>query len=192
MTAPNPKEHGKASLDAIMPKIYQELHRVAASFMRHERGTHTLQPTALVNETYLRLISQHNVDFQNRPQVLGIAAQMMRRILSTHEEKRRTAKRGGEFTLVCLDESSEFLTSNAVSFTVVNEILDRLAALDKRQAMVAELRIFGGLTVPEAAEFLEVSHATISRDWFSAKLWLTRELNRTKTAASTLDAGLSE
>jgi RNA polymerase sigma-70 factor (ECF subfamily) len=167
---------GKASLDALLPDIYRELRRVAGNLMRHERGDHTLQPTALVNETYMRLIGQHSVNFDNRSQVIGIAAQMMRRILCTHEESRAAAKRGGLVTIVCLDDSPEPAETGAVPFGAIDQLLDRLAALDKRQALIVELRIFGGLTVPETAEFLDVSPATVSRDWSSGKLWMALEL----------------
>ena len=168
----------KDVLDAVLPRLFPELHRLAASFLWRERSAHTLQPTALVNEVYLRLVGQRSVDFKNRAQVLGIAAEMMRRILCTYEEARKTVKRGGELTIICLDDAPEPEAGNELPFGVVDETLDRLAKLDQRQAKVAELRIFGGLTVDEVGEFLSVSPATVSRDWYSAKLWLTRELRR--------------
>lgn len=166
----------KGSLDAVMPQVYDELHRLAAAYMRRERASHTLQPTALVNETYLRLAGQHSVDFNNRAQVLGVAAQMMRRILRTHEEKRATEKRGGDQTVLCLSDSPEPSAAPEVFFGEVDELLDRLAELDERQAKVAELRIFGGLTSEEIAEFLSISTATAHRDWVSGRLWLASEL----------------
>lgn len=167
----------KLSLDSVMPQVYDELHRLAASYMRRERDGHTLQPTALVNEAYMRLIGQHSVDFTNRAHLLGVAAQMMRRILMTHEEKRRTDKRGGEFTIICLADSPEPASpSQTLVFTEIDDVLNRLALLDERQAKVAELRIFGGLTAEETADFLKVSVATVHRDWASGKLWLMREL----------------
>jgi RNA polymerase sigma factor (TIGR02999 family) len=144
--------------------------------MRNERDGHTLQPTALVNEAYLRLLAQHSVDFSNRAHLLGVAAQMMRRILRTHEEKRRANKRGGEVTILCLADTPEPAGAAPIAFSDVDEVLDRLAALDARQAQVAELRIFGGLTLEETAEFLAVSTATVHRDWVSGRLWLAREL----------------
>ncbi len=168
----------KDELDAVLPHVFPELHRLAASFLWRERSAHTLQPTALVNEVYLRLVGQRTLNFNNRAQVLGIAAEMMRRILCTHEEARRAAKRGGEMTIVCLDDAPEPESETELPFGLVDETLHRLAKLDERQAKVAELRIFGGLTVDEVGEFLSVSPATVSRDWFSAKLWLTRELKR--------------
>jgi len=168
----------KEELDAVVPQVFRELHRLAASFLRRERSSHTLQPTALVNEVYLRLVGQRSLNFSNRAQVLGIAAEMMRRILCTHEEGRRTAKRGGELTILCLDDAPQLESATELPFGLVDETLDRLAKLDERQAKVAELRIFGGLTVEEVGEYLRVSPATVSRDWYSAKLWLTRELKR--------------
>lgn len=167
----------KLSLDEAMPLVYDELHRLAASYMRRERDDHTLQPTALVNEAYLRLVGQHSVDYTNRAHLLGTAAQMMRRILMTHEEARRTEKRGGCFTIVCLSDNPEpAIAGRTHLFCEVDEVLRQLEALDSRQAKVAELRIFGGLTCDEVAEFLEVSVATVHRDWASGRLWLAREL----------------
>jgi RNA polymerase sigma-70 factor (ECF subfamily) len=166
----------KISLDEVLPQVYGELHRLASVYMRDEREGHTLQPTALVNEAYMRLIGQHSVDFSNRAHLLGVAAQMMRRILKTHEEKRRAEKRGGEFTIISLDDSPEKAAAAPLAFSDVDEVLDRLAELDKRQAQVAELRIFGGLTLDETAEFLGVSTPTVHRDWVSGRLWLAREL----------------
>ena len=168
----------RMSLDAVMPQIYDELHRLAASYMSYERAGHTLQPTALVNEIYLRLLKQHSVDFTNRAQVVGVAAQMMRRVLHKHEETRRAAKRGGDATLICLSDAPEPAGQPAVEFSDVDLALDRLAQLDERQAMVVELRIFGGLTVDETAEFLSVSVATVHRDWATGKIWLRSELRR--------------
>jgi RNA polymerase sigma factor (TIGR02999 family) len=174
-------EGRKVSLDEVLPQVYGELHRLASVYMRNEREGHTLQPTALGNEAYLRLIGQYSVDFSNRAHLLGVAAQMMRRILQTHEEKRRAEKRGGEFTIISLADSPEKAASTAIAFSDVDEVLDRLAALDKRQAQVAELRIFGGLTLDETAEFLGVSTPTVHRDWVSGRLWLARELRPSKS-----------
>ncbi len=182
MNSPDPSVPGKKmSLDAALPQVYDELHRLAASYMRNERDGHTLQPTALVNEAYMRLIGQHSVDFSNRAHLLGVAAQMMRRILRTHDERRRADKRGGEFTVVCLGDATEPFALAPMAFSDVDEVLDRLAALDLRQSQVAELRIFGGLTLEETADYLGVSVATAHRDWNSGRLWLARELRTAKT-----------
>ncbi len=171
-----PSTH-RLSLDAVLPQVYDELHRLAAAYMRRERSSHTLQPTALVNETYLRLVSQHSVDFNNRAHLLGIAAKMMRRILRNYEEQRKADKRGGEQTTICLSDAAEPSARPVLLFGEVDEALEKLALLDARQAKVAELRIFGGLTTEEAAEFVGVSVATSHRDWVSARLWLAHELN---------------
>jgi RNA polymerase sigma-70 factor, ECF subfamily len=173
----------KLSLDAVLPQIYEELHRLAAAYMYQERSHHTLQPTALVNEAYLRLASQHSVDFSNRAQVIGVAAQMMRRILRSYDERRDAEKRGGDVTLVQLDDAPEPSAAPAVLFNDVDDVLNRLAEMDERMAKVVELRIFGGMTVEETAAFLEISVATVYRDWQAGKLWLAAEL-KSKRAAS--------
>jgi RNA polymerase sigma-70 factor (ECF subfamily) len=166
----------KLVLDDILPQVYDELHRLAGSYMYQERGNHTLQPTALVNEAYLRLSSQHSVDFSNRAQVIGVAAQMMRRILRSYDDRRDAEKRGGDVTLVRLDDSPEPSAAPAVVFNEVDEVLNRLAEMNERTAKIVELRIFGGMTVEETAEFLEISVATVYRDWQTGKLWLAAEL----------------
>jgi RNA polymerase sigma factor (TIGR02999 family) len=164
------------SLNDMMPQVYEELHRLAVSYMRREREGHTLQPTALVNEAYMRLVGQHSVNFANRAQLLGVAAQMMRRILATHGTKRGAEKRGGDVIRVCVTDLAEHGSTPAVVFGEMDEALDRLATLDARQAKVVELRVFGGLTAEETAEFLAVSVATVQRDWASGRIWLAKEL----------------
>lgn len=163
-------------LDTAMPQLYEELHRIADIYMSRERAAHTLQPTALVHETYLRLLDQHSVDFHNRAQVLGVAAQMMRRILANHGAEKKAAKRGADCTMVYLSDSPDVAQSDPVLFDELDQALDRLSALDPRQARVVELRVFGGLTVDEVAEFLGVSVATVHRDWASGRLWLAHAL----------------
>ena len=176
-----PPNH-RLSLDAVLPQVYDELYRLAAAYMRRERSSHTLQPTALVNETYLRMIDQHSVDFNNRAHLLGIAAKMMRRILRNYEEHRKADKRGGEQTTICLSDAVEPGAKPVLLFGEVDQALEKLALLDARQAKVAEMRIFGGLTTEETAEFVHVSVATAHRDWVSARLWLAQELNLKPTA----------
>ena len=167
------QENGpQALLDSVLPRIYDELHRLAASYMRRERSNHTLQPTELVSETYMSLVAQHSVDFSNRAQILGVAAQLMRRILAKHAERRTSEKRGGDVTFVCLSDAHEPSAASTLVFNELDQALERLAQLDPRQASVAELRIFGGLTVEEVAEFLKVSEATVHRDWTSGRLFL--------------------
>lgn len=163
---------------SILPLVYDELRRLAAGFMRGERAEHTLQPTALVHEVVLRLYGQHSLDWQNRAEVIGVAAQMMRRILANYAAARGTAKRGGGAVSVSLDAALDFCDERAVSLTALDEALRGLEKLDPRQGRVVELRFFGGLTIEEVAEVLEVSPATVKREWAIAKLWLQREMGR--------------
>src|SRR5215216_894491 len=153
-------EGDKAALDELMPVVYDELRRLAQNYLSRERPGHTLQTTALVHEAYLRLIDQKSVNWQNRAQFFGIAAQMMRRILINHAKERNAKKRQGYATKVALDEA-----------------LNGLAALDPQQTRIVELRFFGGLTIEEVSEVLGISPATTKREWDSAKLWLRRQLN---------------
>ena len=167
----------KAALEQLMPMIYQELHRLAARHLAHERVGHTLQATALVNEAYLRLIDQKRVRWQNRAHFLGIAAQMMRRILVDYARTRRNAKRGGGAPVVSLDEAATLSVERASDLIAVNDALTRLSELDARKGRVVELRFFGGLSVEETAEVLQISPNTVLRDWRTAKAWLHRELS---------------
>jgi len=168
----------RAALDEMLPAIYGELRRLAALYLSRERPGHTLQPTALVHETYLNLIQQRQVDWRNRAQFLGVAAGAMRRVLLHHAEHRDAQKRAGARERVTLDEALATLEQSAtVDLIDLNNALDRLAALDARQARVVELRIFGGLTIDEAADVLQVSPATVKRDWDVARLWLRRALS---------------
>lgn len=168
----------RASLDALIPVVYNELRRIAESFLRHERLGHTLQPTALVHEAYLRLIDQKSVNWQNRAQFFGIAAQMMRRILVNHAQSRHADKRGGHATRLSLDDAVSFFEERDVNLIALNEALIKLTELDPKQSQIVEFRFFGGLTLEETAEVLEVSTATIKREWGAAKLWLLRELKQ--------------
>jgi RNA polymerase sigma factor (TIGR02999 family) len=161
----------KAALDRLLPLVYDELRSIAARHLGRERPDHTLQPTALVHEAYFRLIDQRQVDWRNRAQFLGIAAEMMRRILLNHARDRAALKRGGGLRKVSLTEA---LTEPGpeVDLAELDQALERLAALDARKARVIELRFFGGLTNAEAAEVLDVSEATVERDWSFARAWL--------------------
>ncbi|MBP6772992.1 MAG: sigma-70 family RNA polymerase sigma factor [Gemmatimonadaceae bacterium] len=165
-------------LDAMLPVVYAELRELAERHLQRERPDHTLQPTALVNEAYLRLQSQRKVDWANRAQFFGIAAQMMRRILVTHAEARHASKRGGFATRVTLDESVSWTDERDLDLVELDETLQRLAAIDPRQAQVVELRFFAGLTIEDTAEALGISPATVKREWTVAKAWLRRELTR--------------
>lgn len=166
----------QAAGDRLLPVVYAELHRRAAAAMRREQDGHTLQPTALVNEAYMRLFDQHRVAWQNRAQFYGVAAQLMRRILIDHAREHLAGKRGGGARQVTLSGIEVAPTDDAVDVLALHEALERLAALDPRQARLVELRYFGGLNIEETAEALEVSPATVKRDWAIARAWLKREL----------------
>ena len=167
----------RAVLDDMLPAVYAELKRLAGAYLRRERPGHTLQPTALVHEAYMRLVKQRTVDWRNRAQLLGVAATAMRRVLLHHAEKRDARKREGTLESVTLDEELAALERDTtVDIIDLNNALDRLAALDPRQSRIVELRIFGGLTIEETAEVLDVSPATVRRDWNVARLWLRRAL----------------
>jgi len=167
----------KDALERLMPLVYRELRRVAGHQMRDERLGHTLQPTALVHEAFLRLVDQSRADWQNRAQFLGVAAQLMRRLLVDHARKRHAAKRGIPVTL----NEDIFQRSPGAGQTeeilAVDEVLDRLSELDSRQARVVELRYFGGLSVEETAEALGIAARTVKLDWAMAKGWMQTQLS---------------
>jgi RNA polymerase sigma-70 factor, ECF subfamily len=169
----------KQALDALMPAVYNELRRLAESYLQRERADHTLQATALVHEAYMRLIDQRNVNWQNRAQFFGLAAKMMRRILVTHAEAHHAVKRGGHAQKLSLDDAVSFFEEENVDLLALNEALARLSELDQRQSEIVELRFFGGLTNEEVGEALHVSPATVKREWNMAKTWLFRELSNT-------------
>jgi RNA polymerase sigma-70 factor (ECF subfamily) len=166
------------ALDALMPIVYAELHRQAANYLRRERIGHTLQATALINEVYLKLIDQRDVNWKNRAHFFGIAAQAMRRILVDHARARHSDKRGGAAENLPL-EAAEFATSKegSVDLIALDEALTRLARLDERQSRIVELRFFSGMSVEETAEAMGVSPATVKNEWRTAKAWLFQELN---------------
>ena len=161
-----------------MPCVYEELRRVAAFFLSRERSDHTLQPTALVNEAYLRLVNQRNVDWQNRAQFFGLAAQMMRRILVNYAEARRAGKRGANPNKVPLEEATLVVADGKVNLLELNTALTSLAARDAEKSRIIELRFFGGLSMQEIAAVLGKSTATIEREWSLARAWLYREMHR--------------
>ena len=163
--------------EKLMPLVYNELRRLATKYLRHERANHTLQPTALVNEAYLRLVDQHSVLWQNRAQFFGLAAKLMRNILVDHARSREAAKRGGQHYSVSVSELDRVSKSSEVDLVVLHEALERLAAYDNQKSRIVELRFFGGLTIEETAEVLDISHATVERDWKMARAWLRRELS---------------
>lgn len=162
----------RRALDQMLPIVYDELHRLATGYLAHERPDHTLQPTALVHEAFLRLINQREVDWRNRAHFLGVAAGLMRRILVNHARDRSAEKRGGaqeRVSLSLIDTPSE---EPDVDLIALEEALERLTALDERKAKVVELRFYGGLKTDEVAEVLRVSRATVEREWSFARAWL--------------------
>jgi RNA polymerase sigma-70 factor (ECF subfamily) len=166
------------ALNQLLPLVYDELHRLAGAYLRRERQDHTLQPTALVNEAYLRLVDQHHAQWQNRSQFFGIAAQLMRRVLVDHARAHRAAKRGGPQEELSLSHARHFGRQPDIAVLTLHDALTRLAEIDPEQCHIVELRFFGGLTIAETAEVMKISHATVEREWTMARAWLRRELAR--------------
>ena len=166
------------AVSQLMPLVYDELRRLAASYLRRERPGQTLQATALVNEAYIRLIGEKAHNWQNRTHFLAIAALSMRQILVQRARTRKAAKRGGDPQRITLDEQLlPAPDASEVDLVALDAALDKLAALNERQAKVVELRYFGGLSVEEAAQALDISPATVKRDWTLARAWLKKELD---------------
>jgi RNA polymerase sigma-70 factor (ECF subfamily) len=166
----------KNALHRLFPLVERELHRLAHNYMRRENPDHTLQTTALIHETYLRLIDQNRVSWQNRAHFFGIASQIMRRILSNYARDQKRAKRGGGAIQVSLSKAEVLSNEKADEFIALDEALNRLTIVDERKSRVVELKYFGGLSVEEIAEVLDVSPITVMRDWKYAKAWLAREV----------------
>lgn len=167
------------AMEQLVPLVYDELRRLAAEYMRRERTGHTLQPTALVHEAYLRLMEQRNPSWRNRAHFFGAAAGIMRRILVDHARGRAAAKRGAGAVTLSLEEAAEAggpSEKRDVDMVALDQALDRLGELDAQQSRIVELRFFGGLSVREAAEVLHLSPATVKREWTVARAWLFREL----------------
>jgi RNA polymerase sigma factor (TIGR02999 family) len=164
------------ALDALMPIVYRELHRLARAKLRGERSDHTLQATALVNEAYVRLVGQTRMRWQNRAQFFGTAAQFMRRILVDYARDRLAEKRGAGAPRVELDEVILATRERGIDLLALDAALEKLEQLDTRQSKLVVLRFFGGLTIEEAAALLEISPATAKREWVTARIWLRREL----------------
>ena len=167
----------QAALDQLLPLVNDELRRLARHYLRRESPGHTLQPTALVNEAYLRLIDQRQVQWQNRAHFFGIAAQLMRRILVDHARRHAYAKRGGGAIQVSFDEGMAVTEAKAAELLAVHEALEKLNAMDARKGRIVELRFFGGLNLDETAEVLGISSPTVQREWRAAKAWLHRLLS---------------
>lgn len=162
----------KQGLDQVLPVVYNELHRLATQYLSREATGHTLQPTALVNEAYLRLVDQRRVDWRNRAQFLGLAASMMRRILVNHARDRSALKRGGNAQQVSLSLLESPSGRPEVDLIALEDALEGLAAMDERKSRVVELKFFGGLATEEIAEVLQISGATVEREWAFARAWL--------------------
>lgn len=165
-----------AAFDKLAPLVENELRRLAHRYMRKESPGHTLQTTALVNEAYLRLINQTQVQWQNRAHFFGIAAKMMRRILLNYARDQRRDKRGGGAIQISLSEVAAISSAKSKELILLDEALNKLAEVDQRKSQVVELRYFGGLSVEETAEVLKISPITVMRDWNMAKAWLMREI----------------
>ncbi len=165
-----------SALSRLMPLVFADLRRIALHFLRNEKQGHTLQPTALVNEFYLRLIGQRDVQWQNREQFFGIAAMLMRRILVDYAKGKQAAKRGGKVVKVPLDELVDLPATRDLDLVALDDALSRLSELDPRQSRIVELRFFMGLSHEEIARVLEISVTTVKREWKLARLWLFREL----------------
>jgi RNA polymerase sigma-70 factor, ECF subfamily len=166
-----------AALEQLIPAVYLDLRSMAERYLRSESPGHTLQPTALVHEAYLRLIDQTQVEWQNRAHFFGIAAQMMRRILVDHAKAKHRDKRGGTAAKLSLDEALNYGQERATELVALDDALQSLAALDERKSRVVELRYFGGLSVEETAQVLDISPQTVIRDWNMAKAWLYQQLS---------------
>lgn len=183
-TSSNPVTHllqawgrgDKEALNKLLPIVYEELHRLAASYMRKESPGHSLQTSALVNEAYIKLVDQKNVRWQNRAHFFGIAAQLMRRILVDHARSRARLKRGGGAQRLSLNESVIAATDSAEAFLSLDDALMRLAEIDAKKCRIVEMKIFCGLNTKEIAEVEKVSPSTIEREWRKAKAWLHREI----------------
>ena len=172
-------EGNQSALETLTPLVHEELRRLAHHYMKGERPGHTLQTTALVNEAYLKLVDQKRVEFKNRTQFFALAATLMRHILVDHARSRQYLKRGGGAQRVSLDSALMACGDRDEDLVALDEALVRLAAVDLRKSKVVELRFFGGLSVEETAEALDVSAVTVMREWRMAKAWLYNSLNET-------------
>jgi len=176
------REEDREALDALLPLVYEELHRLAHLELRGEGPDITLRTTALVHEAYHKLVDNHAVDWQGRSHFFGVAARAMRQVVINRAKKRQAQKRGGDAPHLTLDEGRIAVDKQADRLVALDEALDRLAAVDERQSRVVECRFFGGMTIKETATALDVSPSTVKRDWRTAKVWLAREITRMESA----------
>jgi RNA polymerase sigma-70 factor (ECF subfamily) len=171
-------EGDEKALEKLMPLVYEELRRLASNYLRRERQNHTLQPTALVNEAYLKLVDQKNARWQNRSQFYGVAAQLMRRILVDHARQHQAAKRGGPHQQrLSITSAHAIAETPEVDVLAVHEALEELKQFDPQQERIVELRFFGGLSIEETAKVLDIGHATVEREWKMARAWLRQKLD---------------
>jgi len=171
-------EGDETALEQLMPLVYSELRRLASNYLRRERQNHTLQPTALVNEAYLKLVDQRNPRWQNRAQFYGVAAQMMRRILVDHARQNKAVKRGGsDQQKLSITSAGQLGEKPDIDLLALHEALEELKTFDSQQERIVELKFFGGLSIEETAEVLGIGHATVERDWKMARAWLRRKLD---------------
>jgi RNA polymerase sigma-70 factor (ECF subfamily) len=168
----------RAALDRLLPLIQTTLHDIARGHLRRERVDHSLEPSALVNELYLRLVDQQRVSWRDRAHFFGVSAQLMRRILVDHARKKQSAKRGGELTRITLSESIGAPEDNQIDLVLLDDVLTRLGEIFPQQSRIVELRFFAGLTIDETAEAVGISTATVSREWAMAKAWLRRAISQ--------------
>ncbi len=166
-----------AALDQLIPMVYPELRRIARRHMGKEKSQHTLQTSALINEAYLRLVNQQAVEWHDRAHFFAVAAQVMRHILIDHARRYRYDKRGGGATHIALDDAAVIIRERAGEFIALDGALNGLSKIDPRKSRLVELRFFGGLTVEETAEVMNLSPITIKREWRAARAWLLREIN---------------
>ncbi len=168
----------QSALDQLMPLVYGELRKLARGYLRRHAHNHTMQPTVLVNEVYLRLVNQRQVTWENRAQFFGLASKLMRNLLVDYARHRHANKRGGgdyHLSLTYVDQSSQ-QPQTGIDLIALDEALNRLAVLSPQQGKIVELRFFGGLTIPETASAMGISHATVEREWSAARAWLYSQL----------------
>jgi RNA polymerase sigma-70 factor (ECF subfamily) len=168
----------REAVDLLLPVIYDELRKLAANYLRRERIDHTLQPTALVHEAYLRLVDQTRVNWQNRAHFFGVAAQIMRRLLVDHARKHNAEKRGQDFQKLSLDENIDRAVERSAELIALDDALQALCLLDEQKARMVELRYFGGLSIEETADVLGVAPTTVKRQWRFARAWLYGEMQK--------------
>jgi len=168
----------KSAADQLLPLVYSELHRLAKGYMSRERRDHTLQPTALINQAYLRIAQQENVEWQNHAHFIGFAANVMRRVLVDHARERNAAMRGGKQVRVDLDEGIAISKERSAEILLLEDALTRLEQLNPRQAKVVEMRYFGGLSVEEVSGVLGIAPRSVKRDWALARVWLFEEIQK--------------